>query len=313
MTLKMKHSPLRFSSINNISSAVKELLSTTNIQIQSESGKEITTYCPFHKNVHSPSFYINTNTGLWQCFNPSCGKRGNFRQLYKHLTGKNYSKEWILDPVNLQNELDKALIEDKSKDDLSIDSIYVEDDNIVIFQSLLDRGYDLDIIKYFEIGYSKIKDRIVIPVRDQNYKLVGFIGRAIHSWQDPRYLYNKGFKRAEILFNLNNAKLSDSVYVCEGSLDAIRIAQAGFKNVVATLGAQVSEKQIKMLRRYFDEINIFSDNDDAGRTMRDAIINGCHGKRMYEVIIPDGLKDPGDMTVEQIQNAIHNKKNIFGG
>jgi DNA primase len=310
----MTSSPLRFSSINNISGAVKDLLLNVNIQIQSESGKEITTYCPFHKNIHSPSFYININTGLWQCFNPSCGKRGNFRQLYKHLTGKSYSKEWILDPVNLQKELDKALIDDELKNDLSLDSIAVSaDESIQLFQTLIDRGYSLEIINYFEIGYSKIKDRVVIPVRDQNYKLVGFIGRAIHSWQDPRYLYNKGFKRADVLFNLNNAKFFDSVYVCEGSLDAIRIAQAGFKNVVATLGAQVSEKQMKMLRKYFDEINIFSDNDDAGRTMRDAIINGCRGKRMYEVAIPDELKDPGDMTVEQIQNTIKNKKNIIGG
>lgn len=310
---KMKLSPLRFNSISNIDNAIKSLLLDYNIGIQSESGKEITTYCPFHKNVHSPSFYINTNTGLWQCFNPSCGKRGNFRQLYKHLTGKSYTNEWILDPINLQKELDKSLIKIDEKDELSIESIAISDDNCDKLQTLIDRGFDIKILKYFEVGYSTVKDRVVIPVRDQNYKLVGFIGRAINSWQEPKYLYNKGFKRAEVLFNLNNAKMSDSVYVCEGSLDAIRIAQSGYINVVATLGAQVSEKQIKMLRRYFDEINIFSDNDDAGHSMRDAIINGCRGKRMYQVPIPDGLKDPGDMTVDQIHNAIQNKINIIGG
>lgn len=311
----MTSSPLKFNSINNIDKAIKDLLSEVNLQIQTESGKEITTYCPFHKNVNSPSFYINIKTGLWQCFNPSCGRKGNFRQLYKELTGRRYANEWILDPVNLQKELDKSLEKSPEPDELTTDSVLIdyEEDASTLLKTLLDRGYSLEILEYFEIGYSRVKDRVVIPVRDWQYKLVGLIGRAVHDWQDPRYLYNKGFKRADVLFNINNAKFNDSVIVCEGSLDAIKIAQAGYKNVVATLGAQVSQTQLKMLRRYFDEINIFSDNDEAGDHMASAIIDGCHGKRMYKLDIPEGLKDPGDMTAQQIINSINNKKTIIGG
>jgi len=138
------------------------------------------------------------------------------------------------------------------------------------------------------------------------------IGRAIHDWQEPRYLYNKGFKRADVLFNIQNAKQYDSVIICEGSLDAIKVAQAGFRNVVATLGAKVSPNQVRMIKKYFDAITVFSDNDDAGAEMRRAIIDECRGKEIYTVAIPDGLKDPGDMTDIQIKQAITSKQLNIG-
>ena len=303
-----------FTSTGNIQKAVMELLDSQGVEVHTQSGTEVAIYCPFHDNTHSPACYINTKTGLWQCFNPSCGKKGNFRQLYKHMTGKTYGREWILDPVNLQRELDLALVIKDTVEDLSIDSIEVDykSDEVQNLQTLIDRGYDLDILEYFEIGYSKVKDRVVIPVRDPHYKLVGLIGRAVHDWQEPRYLYNKGFKRADILFNIQNAKQYDSVIICEGSLDAIKVAQSGFKNVVATLGAKVSPNQIKMIKKYFDTIVVFSDNDDAGAEMRRAIIEECRGKQIYTVAIPDGLKDPGDMTDIQIKQAITSKQINIG-
>lgn len=303
----------RFSSSGNIEKAVSDLLSSQGVEVHTQSGTEVAIYCPFHDNHNSPACYINTKTGLWQCFNPSCGKKGNFRQLYKHMTGKTYGREWILDPVNLQRELDLAL-ETKADQELTVDSIEVDydSDEVINLQSLVDRGYDLEVLEDFEIGYSSVKDRVVIPVRDPQYKLVGLIGRAIHDWQDPRYLYNKGFKRADVLFNIQNAKTYDSVIVCEGSLDAVKIAQAGFKNVVATLGAKVSPNQVKMIKKYFDSVIVFSDNDDAGAEMRRAILEECRGKEMFTVSIPDGLKDPGDMTEQQIKQAITSKQ-LFQG
>ena len=304
----------KFTSTGNIQKAVIELLDSQGVEVHTQSGTEVAIYCPFHDNVHSPACYINTKTGLWQCFNPACGKKGNFRQLYKHMTGKTYGREWILDPVNLQRELDLALVIKDGTEELSTDSIQVdyESGEVDNLQTLVDRGYDLDILEYFEIGYSKVKDRVVIPVRDPQYKLVGLIGRAIHDWQEPRYLYNKGFKRADVLFNIQNAKQYDSVIICEGSLDAIKVAQSGFKNVVATLGAKVSPNQVRMIKKYFDAITVFSDNDDAGAEMRRAIIEECRGKEIYTVAIPDGLKDPGDMTDIQIKQAITSKQINIG-
>jgi DNA primase len=302
-------------SSGNIQKSVLDLLNSNNIEVHTQSGTEVAIYCPFHDNTNSPACYINLKTGLWQCFNPSCGKKGNFRQLYKHITGKTFSKEWILDPINLQRQLDSYLDETAQSETLSIESVaidYSSLDSLDKLSTLIDRGFSLETLEHFEIGYSKVKDRITIPVRDSQYKLVGLIGRAIHEWQDPRYLYNKSFRRADVLFNIQNAKLFDSVIVCEGSLDAIKVKQSGFENVVATLGAKVSHNQISLMSKYFDQIIIFSDNDDAGREMQRVIIDQCCGKDLFTVKIPDGIKDPGDMTEHQIQDAIINKINHIG-
>ena len=311
---KLKHLNTKLSSTSSLESEIRSLFSNYNIQIQTETGKEATIYCPFHKNTHSPAFYINLKTGLWQCFNPSCDKKGNFRQLYKHLTGKAYGREKKIDPVNLQRELEMAL-DFKKKEELSIDSIEVDynSEEIKLLQTMLDRGLSKETLQFLEIGFSRVKERVVIPVRDSQYNIVGLIGRAIHDWQDPRYLYNKGFKRAEILFNIQNAKKFDECIVVEGSLDCAKVVQSGYKNSVATLGAQVSEQQASMLRKYFDKIIIFSDNDSAGNAMCDAIIRSCEGKDLYRMLITDGLKDPGEMSEQEIQQSYQNKISIIGG
>jgi DNA primase len=253
-------------------------------------------------------------TGLWQCFNPSCDRKGNFRQLYKHVTGKSYGRENVVDPVNLQYQLERSLnplkVEELTTDSIKID---YNSDELNLLQPLIERGLTKETLAYLEIGFSKVKDRIVIPVRDTKYNVVGLIGRAIHDWQDPRYLYNKGFKRADILFNIQNAKKFDECIVVEGSLDCAKVIQAGYKNCVATLGAKVSENQSSMLRKWFDKIIIFSDRDDAGDAMCDAIIRSCEGKDLSRMIISDHAKDPCEMSEQEIQKSYQNKQTIIGG
>lgn len=299
---------------NDLESDIRKLFSDYNISIQTESSKEATLYCPFHKNTHSPAFYINLKTGLWQCFNPSCDRKGNFRQLYKHITGKSYGREFTIDPVNLQYQIDMGF-KKKIEEEITLDSIEIDysSSEVNVLATLYERGFNYDTLEYLEIGYSKVKERIVIPVRNAQYKIVGLIGRAIFDGQEPRYLYNSGFKRADVLFNIQNAKVFDECIVVEGSLDCAKVIQAGYKNCVATLGAQVSDNQIKMLRRYFDKIIIFSDKDEAGDAMRAAIIRSCEDKALYTMSISDLCKDPGEMSEQEIQQSYNNKQLIIGG
>ncbi len=273
---------------------------------------EVNIFCPFHKNLHSPAFYINMKTGLWQCFNPSCGKKGNFRHLYKQVTGKPFGKDIKLDHVALQNNIDRELnYEEAEKEQLNISDIeidYSNEDDLVKLLTLHERGLEYNILEHFEVGYSIAKDRVVIPVRDAQYKAVGFIGRAIKSEQEPRYLYNKGFKRADVLFNIQNAKQYSSCIIVEGSIDAMFIHQAGFPNVVATLGSKISDYQYKLMKRYFDSIIVFSDNDEAGEQMKRDILFACSGKDLYTVELPADKKDAGEMTQEEIINTLTNKQ-----
>lgn len=303
----------KFSS-KQLEEEIYNLFAKYSVPVQSAAGEELNVFCPFHKNVHTAAMYINVKTGLWQCFNPSCGKKGNFRQLYFHFTGKSYGKDFALDKLSVEKQLNSYKYVKEDIDELVIDSVlinYDDDSQVQKVKTLIERGLSIDTLKYFEVGFSDQKNRVVIPVRSHNYRLTGFIGRAIESHQEPRYLYNKGFKRADNLFNISNAKKHPSCIIVEGSIDCMFVHQAGFPNTVATLGAAVSEKQIRMIRKFFDEIIIFSDNDEAGHAMRRAIIEMCRGKNLSFASIPLGLKDPGEMSSNEIQQAINNKNQII--
>lgn len=299
-------------SLKSIEEEILSLFDKYNISIQSAGGEELNVYCPFHKNTHSAAMYINVRTGLWQCFNPSCGKKGNFKQLYFNLTGKSYGKNVINENYNLEKQLNNYLYKIEEVEELSIDNLSINyDSQIDLLQTMLERGLTVETLKHFEVGFSIDKNRVVIPVRSHNYKLVGLIGRAVDSSQQPRYLYNKGFKRADVLFNINNAKTHSSVIVTEGSVDCMFVHQSGFPNAVATLGAAVSKNQGDMIKKFFDKIILFCDNDEAGMAMRCAMIEMCRGKEISVANISDGLKDPAEMSKEQIINAINNKQIII--
>ena len=112
------------------------------------------------------------------------------------------------------------------------------------------------------------------------------------------------------IFNIQNAKHYNECIITEGSTDAMAIHQAGYPNVVATLGAMVSQHQFMMIRKYFDSVIIFSDNDEAGQQMRRDILEACSGKELYTVELPDSKKDAGEMTQEEITQTL-NKKTIY--
>jgi len=287
---------------------IKKLLDRANVNIQSQGIEEVAIYCPFHRNTDSASCYINTKSGLWQCFNPSCGAKGNYRQLHRRLLNEDVTENTVVNPELLKIKLNRKV--DISEDiEMSIDGLtldYELDGHKL--SSLTDRGFDMDTLKYFEVCFSDKKQRVVIPVRDESYKLVGMIGRATDSNQEPRYLYTNGFKRAKVLFNLCNAKQYDSVIITEGSLDAIKIHQAGFPNVIATLGSKISEHQYTLIRKYFDEIIAFPDADEAGRVMGHDIMVSCRGRRVRWAECSDGRGDPGDMTASEISEAVDNSK-----
>lgn len=288
------------------------------LTVVSETPSEYACYCPFHSNTSSPAFYVNKKTGLWHCFNPSCGRKGSFATLARELAGKEIA--WNHQPHYSDDDLISLLSDEQPKEapkqdwNTAFDRITVDYRNptdLGKLSYLLDRGYHAAVLEQFQIGYSERQNRIVIPARDEFFNLVGFIGRATSSDQFPKYLYSDNFPRRSTLFNLQNAKAHREVILTEGSLDAIRVHQAGFPNVVATLGASIPQEHHLMLNRYFDSIVLFFDNDDAGHSARRAIIEGNPRKDLWIVPYPSGVKDPGEMTEEQIRQCLSNKINYL--
>ena len=301
-------------SLSNSTLDIFDYVESRGIQVIRDDGSELACYCPFHNNLDTPAFYINKRTGLWICFNPSCAKTGSLKDLMEFFGDhgaivRDYSIDEIENNLIVYDTPEK---QDNSWEEvLSEIAVQLPEESYKL-QYLIDRGFSIDTLQYFGVAYSEVKRRIVIPARDERHLVVGFIGRAVNPDVQPKYLYSKGFPRKGILFNLNNAKRYDSCIVVEGSLDAMMIHQAGFPNVVASLGASVTKEHIAKLNKYFDRVIIFSDNDHAGYAMRDLLIEGLHSKDLRLVIFNDpSLKDPGDMSEQQIAYHINNSVDFF--
>ncbi len=277
-----------------------------------EEGDELACYCPFHENRDSPALYLNKYTGLWHCWNASCGAKGRFGTLVKKITGETYilkSEDITLDRLELLFQTSEEEVEEEGFDEAMerITINYRDPEQVSKLDYLINRGFQPSVLEHFEIGYSALQDRIVIPVRSENFKVVGFIGRSTEDDGRPKYKYSDKFPRRNLLLNLCNAKNYDVGIVVEGSLDHIMVHQAGFPNVVSTMGSTVSQPQLDLLRTYFSSLIIFSDNDEAGDNMKRAIMDGAAEKEMYVVTYPEGFKDPGEMSTQQIQEAIQTR------
>lgn len=291
---------------NSFSAKVRRVLEKNNVKIISEGADELACLCPFHNNTGTPAMYVNKNTGLWHCFNPSCGKKGSLRAFggSDRPAPVERSADDILD-VLLADQ-----VETTNKLDDFYESTRIDDfDKVNLF---IERGFRKETLTFFEVGFYEKKQRIIIPVRDEHFKLVGFIGRSIDNSVGLRYKYSKNFPRGGTLFNLNNAKLFDEVIVVEGSTDAMKVHQAGFKNVVATLGASVSQIQKSKLSRNFTKIVCFGDADSAGEKMNCDIMEGCRDADVYTVRYPEGFpSDPGGMNEDQIRECIVGAESIY--
>ena len=118
----------------------------------------------------------------------------------------------------------------------------------------------------------RFKNRLIFPIFDYNNKVIGFGGRALSQNYLAKYINSpetEFFKKGFNLYNLNNAKnqnkQSGIVFVVEGYMDVISLYQAGFKNVVATLGTAMTESHLNLIWRYFNDPIVCFDGDRSGQ------------------------------------------------
>jgi DNA primase len=150
-------------------------------------------------------------------------------------------------------------------------------------------------VKKFALGFSEKQDMVTIPVQAPDGMSIGFVGRSI---EGKEFKNTPGMPKSKLLFNLHRVKTADRVYVVESSFDAIRLDQVGFP-AVATLGSNVSNIQIELLKKYFNNIIVIADNDEAGGNMKSKIIEKL-GSRVSVITLEKQYKDIGDMTDEDI-------------
>ena len=300
---------------------IKSILKSIGLDIVGETSNDYLCYCPFHSNRHTSSFSISREKGAFICFNPSCGEAGTLLELIKRVMHKNdfeamrfiSSKETEslenFDEMLAEAMEDKPMFEEFNKDTLDKLS---EDrhDSIEACNYFISRGINNDSMDYFELGYSKNMSMVTVPVHSPDGMPIGIVGRSI---EGKSFKNSTNLPKSKTMFNVHRAKkIGDHVIVVESSFDAIRIHQAGFPNVVATLGGFLSKEQHHILNRYFNKITIMTDADLAGRELGLSIANKLRMKDVlwasheYGKIYPHDAKDAGDMTDEEIKACIKN-------
>jgi DNA primase len=302
-------------------SQVKSIVKALGLHETSEANNNLLMYCPFHSNRHTASFSISCENGAWLCYNPACGESGNLVELVKRILHKNdfEALRFISSKQNeaLENfdELLSGLMEEKPEfEEFPKETLAKLHEEISSTQEGKDyfksRGIYSQSITDFELGYSKNMGMVTVPVHSPDGVPIGIVGRSI---EGKSFKNSTNLPKSKTMFNIHRAKkIGSNVIVVESSFDAIRVHQAGFPNVVATLGGSLSSEQQRLLNKYFSTIIIMTDADEAGRELGLSISNRLNTKDIlwasydYGKIYPHDAKDVGDMTDQEIQQCIKN-------
>lgn len=297
---------------------LEELLDGIGVQIVSDTSTDLIGYCPFHNNRDSPAFNISlTGPHLWKCHNGRCAKQGNIVTLlllkgYERADAHKMLLHGLTDISDIEKRIAKLLAD--AEDVVNPweqynPKVFQDDDEnsgFIAKTYFRGRGITEASYEYFGLGFSSAKDMVIIPIYNETGVFSGVIGR---EWRTKRYEYSEGLARRDIIYNLHNARWQDHIVLTEGALDAIYIWQSGEPSVGSILGSAISTQQFKLLRKYFSEVICFFDNDEAGKAATEHVINELRDVVVSYVEYPREVKDPGDLTAEEIKTMLHERKN----
>jgi DNA primase len=148
-------------------------------------------------------------------------------------------------------------------------------------QELLDAG----LLTEREDGkrYDKFRNRIMIPIRDENGRMAGFGARVVDPKDIPKFLNSPEtpiFSKGRLLYGLDRARkpirAADQAVIVEGYLDVIALHQAGYENVVSPMGTALTEDQLRLLKKSTRRIVLALDPDVAGQK---AVLRGLDAAR----------------------------------
>ncbi len=177
-----------------------------------------------------------------------------------------------------------------------------------------EKGYSQDLlekagllIKKESKQYDRFRGRVIFPIHNLTGKVIAFGARTLKKdKKSPKYINSPEtdiYNKSNTLYGLHLAKRAirdqERCYLVEGYTDVISLHQAGIENVVSSSGTSLTEDQIKLIRRYSDNVTMLFDGDEAGikASLRgvDMLLQG--GLNVKLVIFPDG-QDPDSYAKE---------------
>ncbi len=150
-------------------------------------------------------------------------------------------------------------------------------------------------------SYDRFRNRVIFPIHNLTGKVIAFGARILSKEKkQPKYLnspetelYNKSKILYGIFFAKQEIRKLDNCFLVEGYTDVISMHQTGIHNVVSSSGTALTEDQIKLIRRYTENVTIIFDGDQAGikASIRGIDMLLAGGLNVKAVALPDG-EDP---------------------
>ena len=278
-----------------------------------DSGNNIQTNCPFHKEgqERKPSFGINKKTGECHCF--GCGWSGTLSEMISNCFGKDdfgdYGNKWLI-----RNFLSVAV---ESRPDIDVDFCrrkkitsetkkYISEQELDSYRYthpyMYKRKLTDEIIDLFDIGYDKNTECITFPNRDINGNCLFIARRSVKTKffnypqdvEKPVY----GLYECNICAKTIKNWFPDEIIICESMIDALTCWVYG-KYAVALNGTG-NENQFKTLRNMPNRKFILAtDMDEAGLKARERIRQSLGNKLVTEYVWDINVaKDINDMNKE---------------
>ena len=167
-------------------------------------------------------------------------------------------------------------------------------------------------------------DRVMFPVHSVSGRIIAFGGRTLKTDKSvAKYvnspeseIYVKSRSLYGIYFAKNEISRQDKCILVEGYLDVLSMHQLGITNVVASSGTSLTVEQIRLIRKFTNNITIIYDGDGAGikAALRGIGLVLKEGLNVKIVLLPDG-QDPDDFakahTLEEVQEHIARNEQDF--
>jgi len=278
------------------STDILNILESIGVDVTKAGDREITGRCPVHARVtghedRSPSWSINSKTGLWLCF--SCGAKGTLSSLIAELSGDNSaSAQHFLIQSSYNRLLTRSEPSDKDTQIIQLNDYYgfgrVSD------RLCASRNLNPDITWMHGVRWDPSDKAWIVPIVAPTGNLIG--------WQAKKYGWVRnrpnGVEKATTLFGVERFRSSVAVLV-ESPLDVVRLSGTTVPaQGLASFGAHVSDAQCVLLTHLCDTVIVAMDNDAAGMEANKrlyAALHPRHGVRWWNYA-GTSAKDIGDMS-----------------
>ncbi len=315
---------------------IEDLLEALGLDLNSFmiNDKEIRGTAPCHEGADNPTaFSYSYDHGCWQCFSNGCHKKlgadplGLIRAVKKcHFEEAIKFAQEFLEGKPVSNEFqNRRIVKSIVAANPWQDHLNQETFNEQILHRLEPPMYysqfrklDYNLVRKLGGGIAKrgcLNGRFVLPVRNIRGQIVGFTARKLKDGvYGPKWLHwPDSFRKNLNLYNLDRAYRTingnKSIILTEGPIDAIKLEMAGYKNVVALLGSNLSDEQITLLlKSNVVTVYLALDNDEPGRRATEMIVEKLE-KNLFEqyiIDVPGEKKDWGECSLDEIRGSLSN-------